>query len=72
MAAFRPRCDYHSLNAIKRPDHYTIPHLHDFTHQLAGCQIFSTLDLVRAYHHIPIEESDNEFKPFLISTDKYS
>ncbi|GFT14915.1 hypothetical protein TNCV_3483631 [Trichonephila clavipes] len=55
---WRPCSDYRALNAITRPGCYTIPHLHDFTHQLAGCQIFSTLDLVRAYHHVPIEESN--------------
>jgi len=48
--------DYCRLNAIITPDIYPISHLHDFSVNVFGKNIFSSLDLRKAYYQILIAE----------------
>ena len=43
-----------------KPDRYPVPNLQDFNLELEGAKVFTTIDIKRAYHQIPIAEDDIE------------
>lgn len=55
---WRPCGDYRALNARTMPDKYPVPHIQDFAQQLHGRKYFSTIDLMSAYHQIPVADED--------------
>ncbi|GFY06842.1 retrovirus-related Pol polyprotein from transposon opus [Trichonephila clavipes] len=50
--------DFRRLNSVTIPDRYSLPHIHDFVSGLKGKTVFSKIDLVKAYHQIPMEPND--------------
>ncbi|MBX9657126.1 MAG: DDE-type integrase/transposase/recombinase [Nitrospiraceae bacterium] len=56
--SWRPCSDYRRLNAATVPDTYPLPKMMDFTSRIAGCTIFSKVDLKKGYHQIPMNVED--------------
>lgn len=54
----RPCGDYRRLNYLTIPDRYPLPLIQDFNAKIHNCKIFSKIDIIRAYHHIPVAEED--------------
>ena len=50
--------NYRALNNVTVPDHYPIPHIHNCTVVLTSKKILSTIDLVHAFHQIPVAPED--------------
>ena len=50
--------DFRRLNLQTRPDLYSCPNIADLTARLAGCRVFSKLDLRKGYHQVPVRAED--------------
>jgi hypothetical protein len=65
-ACRRGRCrwwpcgDYHRLNTITVPDRYPLPNLMDLSTNMDSCMVFSKIDLVKAFHQVPIASEDRQ------------
>ncbi|GFW09657.1 hypothetical protein TNCV_1393581 [Trichonephila clavipes] len=55
---WRPVGNFRALNAQTKKDKYPIPSILNFTSDLHGARIFSHIDLVKAFHQIPIASED--------------
>ncbi|GBL73843.1 Transposon Ty3-I Gag-Pol polyprotein [Araneus ventricosus] len=51
-----PCGDYRKLNSVTVLDRYPVPHTQNCLQVLEGKKIFSTLDLAKVYHQIPVLE----------------
>ena len=55
---WRPCGDFRALNNRTLPDRHPVRHIHDFTNNIEGCTVLSTIDLVKAYQQIPVNADD--------------
>ena len=62
--ALRMCIDYRQLNKVTVPDKFPVPNLLDSLFGLSGTEYFTSLDLVRGYYQIPIDENSKEYTAF--------
>jgi len=55
---WRPCGDYRQLNSITKPDRYPIPNIASLSHKIGQSNIFSKLDIVKAYYNVAVHEDD--------------
>jgi RNase H-like domain found in reverse transcriptase/Reverse transcriptase (RNA-dependent DNA polymerase)/Integrase core domain/Integrase zinc binding domain len=55
---WRPCGDFRQLNLQTKPDRYPCPNIGDLTGRLAGCRVFSKLDLRKGYYQVPVKPED--------------
>ena len=56
--------DYRLLNQVTKPDKFPMPNVTDIIAGLGGVKYFTSLDLVRGYYQMPIEEASREYTAF--------
>ena len=55
---WRPCGDFRALNTLTRPDRYPIPNINNYSSKLHNMKCFSKIDLVHAFHQIPVHPDD--------------
>lgn len=63
--------DYRRLNQQTKPDRSPIPSLSESVYGLYGTKYFTSLDLVRGYYQVPLEETSRECTAFSTSRSQY-
>ena len=63
--------DYRKLNAVTKQDSHPIGNMQDILFSLHGQKFFTSLDLVRGYYQVPLEEGSREFTAFSTSTGHF-
>jgi hypothetical protein len=56
--SWRPCGDFRRLNLVTETDTYPLPNMLDFSSRVAGCSVFSKIDLRKGYHQIPMHPAD--------------
>ena len=52
--------DFRSLNDKTLLDGYPLPSIKNFANKIRGSKIFSRIDLLKAYHQVPLDEASQE------------
>ncbi len=55
---WRPCGDFRCLNLVTDPDTNPLPNMLDFSARVAGCKVFSKIDLRKGYYQIPMHLAD--------------
>jgi hypothetical protein len=63
--------DFRELNKHVENSHYPLPRIRELLERLHGVNFFSTLDLARGYHQLPVTSSSRRLLAFSTQKGKY-
>ena len=63
--------DYRALNRVTKDDRFPMPNVSDLVFSLHGMRVFSTLDLVRGFYQVPLDEASRELTAFSTQRNHY-
>jgi len=63
--------DFRKLNKHVENSHYPLPRIRELLERLHGLTFFSTLDLARGYHRLPVTSSSRRLLAFSTQKGKY-
>jgi hypothetical protein len=55
-----PCGDYLRFKTIMVPERYPLPNLMDLSANMDSCTVFSKIDLVKAFHQVPLAPEDHQ------------
>lgn len=68
---FRPVIDYRKLNSFTCKQYYTLPCIDELLGRIGKSVIFTSLDLVKAFHQLNLAEEDREKTAFTTPYGRY-
>lgn len=63
--------DYRALNKVTKADRFPLPNMSDLVFGMHGMSWFTTLDLVKGYHQIPLHKDSMQYTAFSTSRNHY-
>ena len=63
--------DYRRVNSVTKPEKFPMPNLLDTIYSAHDINYFTKLDLIKAYHQIPIDEDSREYTAFSTTHNQY-
>lgn len=64
-------CDFRRINQQIMKDHFPMPIIDDLLDRLQRAKVFTTLDLVNGFFHVPIEPESRKYTSFIVHNGQY-
>ncbi|GFW56680.1 retrovirus-related Pol polyprotein from transposon 297 [Trichonephila clavipes] len=63
--------DFRKLNRVLVKDHYPLPLIEDILDKLQDTRVFSTIDLLNGFFHVPVNKQSRPYTSFVTQNSKF-
>lgn len=63
--------DYRPVNAVTKPDSFPLPRMDELLYGFAGSEVFSTVDALKGFYHIPMHPKSKHLTAFRTKSGVY-